>query len=84
MTTKYIRWKFDNAARKSTGVGEVHVYEAVEKIDASSVAELESILLDGVPLEGFDTATTFYSVEIPYGAALPWLLPPPKTTEPCL
>ena len=71
VTTKYIRWKFDNAARKSTGVGEVHVYEAVEKIDASSVAELESILLDGVPLEGFDTATTFYSVEIPYGAALP-------------
>ena len=71
VNARFIRWKFDNAARKSTGVGEVHVYSNQIKLDVSSVAQLEGIQIGGEALEGFDPATYNYTVEIPYGADVP-------------
>ena len=71
VTTRFIRWKFDNAALKSTGVGEVHVYANQLKLDVSSVAALESLQVGGVDLEEFDASTYNYTVEIPYGAEVP-------------
>ena len=71
VTTRFLRWKFDNAALKSTGVGEVHVYSNQMKLDVSTVAALETLQADGVELEGFDPDVYNYTVEIPYGAQVP-------------
>lgn len=71
VTAKYIRWNLHNDDKLAAGVSEVHVYEKEVQLDCGSSAALKNLKVDEIDLEGFSADNEYYTVNLPYDAAVP-------------